>query len=509
LHWVYKFRTVPSVPLRIGDVAKRTGVRASTIRAWERRLGFPEPARSPGGQRAYSESDVERVGAVRRLVAEGMTLPAAVERVRAAGAAAVPTGEGEALLFGQILDAAPQGVWVAKDGRTRFANRRMAQLLGCSIDELLTRSVFDFVHPDAMAATRERVVTGRLGGSQDFAVTLQRADGSTFSAEMSTTPLQDRAGRYEGAVAIVTDITERKEAEAEARFRAALLDAVSDAVAAATPDGVVTYLNPAAERLMGWRAAELVGKDGVAVFPAPEFAQKAVDWHNELRAGNPLSGELRLARRDGTSFVASMSSAPVRDDDGEVVGVVGVFRDMTDVRRRDHERRTLELQVETIAALGARAAANDSAGHRPLLTEAVEAVRRILEVDRAAIFEVVPDSGVLALVVAAPRSENAEVLPDGSRSLAGYAALTRKAIVVTDARWDRRFDVPPSTSGRALRSAIAAPVVGPAGLVGVVVASSSRAHAFDGSTVHFLQAVANVVGAVLSNKRGGARTRAD
>jgi len=484
------------VALRIGELARQTGVQPSTIRAWERRFGFPAPGRSPGGQRAYSDADVEAVAAVRRLVGEGLTLAAAVARVRDAGAASVPTGEGEALLFGQILEAARQGVWVARDGRTRYANRRMAQLLGCSPEELMTHSVFDFVDPDAMAVTRERTATNRLGVSQDFEVTLRRADGSTFPAEMSTTPLQDRAGRYEGSVAIVTDITERKAADAIAPFRAALLDAVGDAVAAATPDGTITYVNPAAERLTGWRAAELVGKNGPSVMPAPEFVREAAGWHSELQAGKNLRGELRLARRDGSSFVASMTSAPVRDDDGQVIGVVGVFRDMTDSRRHERERRTLEVQLETVAALGTRAIAAESGDRRQLLGEAVEAVRRVLEVEKAAVFEATPGSAELRLVVATSPADTPAVLPGGSRSLVGYAALTRNAVVVSDAKRDRRFDIASPPSGVPIASAVAAPVVGPAGVVAVVVAYASTPREFDACAVHFVQAVSSVVGTV-------------
>src|SRR5438270_7627152 len=195
--------------LRVGDVARRTGVSTSTLRAWERRFGLLEPERTPGGQRLYDDADVERVAAVRRLVDEGLSLPAAVARVRSAGAAAVPTGEGESLFFGQILQAANQAVWVAKDGRTRYANRKMTDLLGCSLDALLSRSVFDFVDPEQMAATRERVHAVRLGGRERFEIELRRADGSTFFAEMTTSALQDRAGRYEGAVAFVSHITAR------------------------------------------------------------------------------------------------------------------------------------------------------------------------------------------------------------------------------------------------------------------------------------------------------------
>ena len=91
------------MPIRVGELARRTGVSESTLRAWERRFGLLEPKRTAGRQRLYDDDDVARVAAVRRLVEEGLTLPAAVARVRSAGAAAVPTGEGESLLFGQIL----------------------------------------------------------------------------------------------------------------------------------------------------------------------------------------------------------------------------------------------------------------------------------------------------------------------------------------------------------------------------------------------------------------------
>jgi DICT domain-containing protein len=73
--------------LAIKDVAARTGVAAGTIRMWEQRYGFPEPERTPAGYRLYSEDDVE---ALRRLLAfrqRGLSVPAAVERVRGTGLA--------------------------------------------------------------------------------------------------------------------------------------------------------------------------------------------------------------------------------------------------------------------------------------------------------------------------------------------------------------------------------------------------------------------------------------
>ena len=65
-------------------------------------------------------------------------------------------------------------------------------------------------------------------------------------------------------MALVDDVTDRAEAETQARFRAALLDSIGEAVAAADTDGRLVYINAAAERLFGWRARDVIGKDARA-----------------------------------------------------------------------------------------------------------------------------------------------------------------------------------------------------------------------------------------------------
>jgi MerR family transcriptional regulator, light-induced transcriptional regulator len=69
--------------LSIGDVVAATGVGEATLRAWERRFGFPEPRREPSGHRRYSAGEVERIRAVVRERARGLSLAVAIERVTA------------------------------------------------------------------------------------------------------------------------------------------------------------------------------------------------------------------------------------------------------------------------------------------------------------------------------------------------------------------------------------------------------------------------------------------
>jgi DNA-binding transcriptional MerR regulator len=67
--------------LRIGEVARRTGVTTATLRAWEARYGLVPSARTDGGQRLYREADVGRVRAVRRLVDQGWSVAGAVSQI--------------------------------------------------------------------------------------------------------------------------------------------------------------------------------------------------------------------------------------------------------------------------------------------------------------------------------------------------------------------------------------------------------------------------------------------
>jgi PAS domain S-box-containing protein len=488
--------------MRVGELSRRTGVGVSTLRAWEHRFHFLQPQRSPAGHRQYLESDVKRVEAVLRLESEGLTLPAAISRVSSAGTGALPAGEAEALLYGQIFQAAGQGIWVSREGRTRYVNRRMAELMGCSIDELVAAPVLDFIDPGALGATKQQGAMVKAGRRLHFTQELRRADGSTFLAEVDTAPLFNQSGRYEGAVALIDDITARTEAETNARFRAVLLDSIGQAVAAADPDGKLVYVNAAAERLFGWRGADVIGKDGRELIAAPGASGEAAAIHSKLLAGKRYSGELNLTRRDRTEFNAHLTAAPAFDDHGALLGLIAVVTDQTEHKQLDRQRRALKSQIETLALLGVHALrqqASPDVAATLIVTEAVEATRRLLHADHVTVLEVTTSTDELQVRATSPHDDEPTVIPSGSRSFAGYTALARKVVVVADTRDDDRFQANPIRDGVQTTSAIGAPIFGPDGIRGVLTAESSTPDRFDHSADHFMQGIANIIGVVLLN----------
>lgn len=487
--------------IRVGELAKRTGVGVGTLRAWERRFHLLEPLRSPAGHRLYDEDDVQRVDAVVRLVSEGLTLPAAVARVANMGTGVQIGGGGEEFFFGQILQVASQGIWVSRDGRTRYVNAKMAELMGCSVGELLTRPVFAFHMGEDLFADGARGDPVNGSGRLSFTRELHRADGSTFLAQGTTTPLFNHSGQFEGSVAMVEDITARTEEEAQSRYRNALLDAIGEAVLAAEPDGTIVYANTAAERLFGWKVSELIGENGLELLAPQEPDPLGRDFHSSLLAKNRESGELRLSRKDGTQMMVRVTGTPVLDRNREVVGLIAVLVDNSDQHRIEHELRAQEQQAEVVALLGADALRVQPGDEKPVLMEVIEAVRRVLQSEHGLLVDTGPHDNVLR--VSSPPyddSDESDQIPMGSRSLTGYTARAGKVVVVEDALRDRRFDIAPRSREIGIRSAIAAPVLASDGVRAVLMAASKEPSMFSESSVHFMQNMANVVGIALRHE---------
>jgi PAS domain S-box-containing protein len=483
--------------MRVGELARRTGVGVSTLRAWEARYGFLMPARSASGHRLYEEADVERVSAVVRLAAEGMTLAAAISRVASSGPGALPEGEGESLLFGQVLDAADQGIWVVRDWRTRYANRWMTDLVGYAPDEFMNLSVKDVFDDESLAVvTAERSLVLQ-GQPRTLTANLRRADGSLVLAELRAKPLMNAEGRYDGAVVVVTDITERYAEQTRARLRAILLDSIGDAVAAADTNGMVVYLNAAAERMLGWRAADVVGQRSFAALPRPDEPAERERLRTRLLEGRPYAGTLTIHRRDGRPFPAHLTATPARDEQGTVVGYVGVITDLTEPIGRgqpEHQRR-----AETLSLLGAQALQHRGGepGLQAVVAEVVEVARRLLEADHATALRIDPAAQVLRPIACSSEAEVRAEVPMGSRTIPGYVVLAHRVVVVDDVQHDARFDPCPTRSATPTASAMGAPIHSPDGIIGVLIVESATRARFRAGDAHFVQSLANVIGLAL------------
>lgn len=136
--------------------------------------------------------------------------------------------------------------------------------------------------------------------------------------------------------------------EEKIRFQADLLDAVGQAVTATDLEGRILYWNRAAEKLFGWREEEVLGRPMLEITPTEESLPLASSVLERLRQGEEWSGELELRRKDGLSFPAMVTDAPVWNREERLSYIIGISSDLT-------ERKALEehaFQVQRLEAVG-------------------------------------------------------------------------------------------------------------------------------------------------------------
>jgi PAS domain S-box-containing protein len=118
--------------------------------------------------------------------------------------------------YRRIVEAGHEGIWTLDaECRTTFANERLAEMLGCPVSEILGCPTEDFLFPEDIPAHQARVEQRRRGAGGSYELRLRRRDGAERWALVTASPVMDKAGRYEGSFAMLTDITERKRTEEE------------------------------------------------------------------------------------------------------------------------------------------------------------------------------------------------------------------------------------------------------------------------------------------------------
>ena len=208
------------------------------------------------------------------------------------------------------------------EGMVLYANAAFAAMRGLPLNAVLGASLADHLAPRDRAQF-DALLQASSAGPRRGEMRICSGTAS-IPVQISLTPL---VVGNETRISVV--VTDRRQDYGRLRLLARMLDSVVDAVTAVDRDGTVIYWNDAAERLYGWTATEMVGR-AVAGAVEPGMPEEAREISEELRAGFIWSGEYGARHRDGRSFPVLATRAPVYDEDGELVAVIGTSRDISE-----------------------------------------------------------------------------------------------------------------------------------------------------------------------------------
>ncbi len=242
------------------------------------------------------------------------------------------------------------------DGRVVTWNPGARRLFGYADREIVGRNGEVLFTPEDRAAgvhARELATAEARGRATDERWHL-RQDGSRFFTSGVTSPIRDEEGRLCGFTKVARDITDNMRAEEALREAAVRLKAIVNTavngILTMDDRGVVETMNPAAERIFGYRHDEVVGRGIAMLLPGPSRDEHDDSLESYLRSGSPaIIGAIREVhgrRKDGSVFPMEMAVSESRLGDRRIF--TGIVRDISEFKRAVEERTRFlaELQAE-------------------------------------------------------------------------------------------------------------------------------------------------------------------
>lgn len=255
--------------------------------------------------------------------------------------------------YRRLIEAANEGVWVIyTDGRSNYVNQRMAEMLGYSAEELLERSILDYVEATTRLEAQQHLEQGMQGSRTQGNWRFCRRDGTPLWAIVSTSPILDDSGQRLGTLTVVIDTTQRQQIEeqtqqliAQVQEQAKTLNAIFsvsvDHIYVFDREGRYRYVSEGGARVLGFAPSDVIGKTWRDLgLPAALMEQVDAQREMVMATGQSLRSETDFATGSGVRSYEYILT-PLSSSDPFVEAVVAISRDITERKQAEAERNQL------------------------------------------------------------------------------------------------------------------------------------------------------------------------
>jgi PAS domain S-box-containing protein len=254
-------------------------------------------------------------------------------------------------------------------------NKGAERIYGYPVAEILGKhfSIFYLPEETCQEAPNLRLLTTKDLGRQEQEGWRLKKGGIRFWAKIVLTPLWASDGTLQGFAKLTRDITEHLETERTLKATNTMLRTIIETapvgIAILDTAGKVKLWNHTAEKMFGWKQAEILGQE-LPTIPEDRQEEFAVLCEYVLQNHDIADLEVRRQRKDGSMFDVSLSTAPLQDDNGVINGTVRI---MVNIAERKRAERRLALQYAAIKIL------NESDDLQSVVAKLLQAICKCLE----------------------------------------------------------------------------------------------------------------------------------
>jgi PAS domain S-box-containing protein len=280
--------------------------------------------------------------------------------------------------YKNLIESSPDGIFIHDHkGEVLFANPSILKMLGVkSLHEIGARSIYDYSLPEDLAIYRKRIRDLFEGKDLPFIVTkIHRLDGSfleveskpilfnylgepsilifcrdiSFHRQLEKEQLRAQIAE-EANKEMQLEIEQRQRTErqlqATQKYTRRLIDSSLDMILATDKEGYVTEFNLAAQRTFGYNAQEVIGEHESFLFAQ---SGQRLEISEELKSGSGFySGEVINRKKNGELFTSFLSASVLRNDYGEIIGAMGVSRDITEIKKTEEQISLQSAKLNSI-----------------------------------------------------------------------------------------------------------------------------------------------------------------
>jgi two-component system cell cycle sensor histidine kinase/response regulator CckA len=250
--------------------------------------------------------------------------------------------------FRSLFENSQDTIYIADEaGRLLEVNPAGQRLFGYSYNEMVGNPPEQmYVNPDERKQFLTQIHTA--GSVKDFEITLKNKEGGLINALETANLILDANKRVSGFQGIIRDITEKKKREETLLLLQTAIDSSSEAVIITDRQSKIVYVNPAVEKMTGFKLLELLGNDVRILGNETESEDTNRRLWETIQSGRSWAGEFVNRRKDGTLYNQRAIISPVLDDNGEINHFVSIASDVTKEKKLEEQM----LQAAKMDSLG-------------------------------------------------------------------------------------------------------------------------------------------------------------